>query len=91
MKVGDLVKFRVDGNGRDMVGFVMRIDTQYYGSSTAYKISRVERGKCIRSNMVDFIGETADGIRDRVLVHWNNDAGWEYCESTDLKVISEAS
>jgi len=91
VKVGDLVKFQVGGNGRDMVGFVMRIDEQHYGSNTAYKISRVERGKCIRSDMVDFIGETADGIRDRVLVLWSNEVGYEYCESTEIEVISEAS
>ena len=91
MKVGDLVKFKVGGNGRGMVGFVMRVDAQHYGSNTAYKVSSVERGKCIRSNMVDFIGETADGIRDRVLVLWNNDAGWEYCESTEIEVISEGT
>jgi len=40
--------------------------------------------------MVDFIGETADGIRDRVLVLWNDEGGWEYCESTDLEVVSES-
>ena len=65
MKVGDLVKFRVGGNGREMIGFVMRIDKQHYGSNTAYKGSQVERGKAIRSDMDDFIGYTADGIRDR--------------------------
>ena len=90
MKVGDLVRFKVRGLGRDMLGFVMRIDEQYFGSNTAYKISKVERGHCIRSNMVDIIAETADGIRDRVLVLWNDDTGWEYCESTEIEVISES-
>ena len=90
MKVGDLVRFKVRGNGRDMVGFVMRIDEQHYGSNTAYKISRVERGKVARPNMVDFIGVTADGIRDRVLVLWSNEVGYEYCESTDIEVLSES-
>ena len=88
IKVGDLVKFRVGGNGREMIGFVMRIDEQHYGSNTAYKISQVERGKTIRSDMVDFIGYTADGIRDRVLVLWST-IGWEYCESPELEVVSE--
>ena len=88
MKVGDLVKFRVGGNGREMIGFVMRIDKQHYGSNTAYKVSQVERGKAIRSDMVDFIGYTADGIRDRVLVLWST-IGWEYCESPELEVVSE--
>ena len=89
MKVGDLVRFKVRGLGRDMVGFIMRIDEQYYGSNTAYKISKVERGQCIRPNMVDFIGVTADGIRDRVLVLWSNEVGYEYCDNTDIEVISE--
>ena len=86
MKVGDLVKMK---RGYSEPGFVLRIDEQHYGSSTAYKVSKVERGKCIRSNMVDFIGVTADGIRDRVLVLWP-DAGYSYEESTKLEVISES-
>ena len=86
MKVGDLVKMK---RGHSEPGFVLRIDEQHYGSSTAYKVSKVERGKCIRSNMVDFIGVTADGIRDRVLVLWP-DAGYSYEESTKLEVISES-
>ena len=90
MKQGDLVRFKVRGSGRDMVGFVMRVDEQHYGASTAYKISKVDRGKCVRSNMVDIIAETADGIRDRILVLWSNEVGYEYCESTDIEVISEA-
>ena len=90
MNVGDLVRFKVRGHGRDMVGFIMRIDEQHFGANTAYKISKVDRGKCIRSNMVDMIGCTADGIRDRILVLWSNEVGYEYCESTDIEVISEA-
>jgi len=86
MKVGDLVKMKV---GYSIPGFVMRIDKDHYGSNTAYKISKVERGHCIRPNMVDFIGITADGIRDRVLVFWP-DEGYSYEESNKLKVISEA-
>ena len=89
MKVGDLVKLKIDTGP---LGFVLRIDKQHYGASTAYKISHVERGKAIRSNMVDIIATTADGIRDRVLVLWNaTDAmgGYEYCESTELEVVSE--
>ena len=93
MKVGDLVMVRcarkMFGDDNRM-GFVMRVDAQHYASNTAYKISHVERGHCIRSNMVDFIGETADGIRDRVLVLSNDEGGWEYCESTDLEVVSES-
>ena len=89
MKVGDLVRLSSSKDERlqDLLGFVMRVDLQHYGSNTAYKISKVERGKCIRSSDVDFIGTTADGIRDRVLVLWNED-GFEYCESTELEVVS---
>ncbi len=86
MQVGDLVKLKCDSAP---YGFVMRIDAQYFGANTAYKISRVERGKCLRPGMVDMIGRTSDGIRDRVLVLWCGDAGWEYCESTELEVVSE--
>ena len=100
MKVGDLVKLKPDAprrspklprrtNDYDMVGFVMRIDEQHYGSNTAYKISHPRRGQALRPDMVDIIAETADGIRDRVLVLWNDETGYEYCESTELKVISE--
>jgi len=89
MKPGDLVRLSSSKDKRlqDLVGFVMRVDSEYYGANTAYKISKVERGKCVRSNMVDIIAETADGIRDRVLVLWNED-GYEYCESTELEVVS---
>ena len=85
MKVGDLVTMRI---GYSEPGFIVRVDEQFYGSNTAYKISSVERGKCIRPNMVDTIAPTRDGIRDRVLVLWP-DVGYEYVESTKLEVISE--
>jgi hypothetical protein len=92
VKIGDLVKMKRGCGAHHMTydepGFVMRIDKQYYGASTAYKVSKVERGKCIRSNMVDFIGVTADGIRDRVMVLWPG-AGYTYEESTKLDVVSE--
>jgi len=87
MKVGDLVKMKRGPFMRAMPGIVVRIDEQHYGSSTAYKVSKVERGKCIRSNMVDFIGVTADGIRDRVLILWS-DKGFTYEESNRLEVIN---
>ena len=93
MKVGDLVKYKnIPPSGRPRprsgMGMVFRIDKQYYGSNTAYKISQVQRGKVARPNMVDFIGVTADGIRDRVLVLWNG-TDWEYSESDALEVLSE--
>jgi hypothetical protein len=86
MNIGDLVRMKV---GYSEPGFIIKIDKQHYGSNTAYKISHVERGKAIRGNMVDFIGVTADGIRDRVLVLWP-DQGYTYEESNKLEVISES-
>ena len=86
MNIGDLVKMR---SGYSIPGIVVRIDRQHYGSNTAYKISKVERGHCIRPNMVDFIGVTAEGIRDRVLVLWP-DEGYSYEESSKLEVVSES-
>jgi hypothetical protein len=83
MKIGDIVKHESGA-----VGQIFRIDKQHYGSNTAYKISKVDRGKAIRSNMVDFIGVTADGIQDRVLVLWEC-SEWEYVKSNEIEVFSE--
>jgi heat shock protein HspQ len=83
MKIGDIVKHE-----SGMVGQVFRIDKQYYGSNTAYKISQVRRGKVVRPSMVDFIGVTADGIQDRVLVLWEC-SEWEYVKSNEIEVFSE--
>ena len=86
MKVGDLVRMR---RGYAALGFVVRIDRGHYGARQAFKVSKVERGKCIRPNMVDIIAPTRDGIRDRVLVLWP-DEGYTYEESQVLEVISES-
>ena len=87
MKVGDLVKMKL---GYSMPGFIIKIEKDYYGASQALKIYKpVERGHAIRPDMVDGIGPTRDGIRDRVLVLWP-DEGYSYEESTALKVISES-
>jgi hypothetical protein len=86
MKVGDLVRMR---RGYSTVGFVMKIDHEHFGARQAFKISKVERGKCIRPNMVDIIAPTRDGIRDRILVLWP-DAGYSYEESQVLEVLSES-
>jgi hypothetical protein len=85
MKVGDLVKMR---QGYSTFGFIIKIDREHYGSRQAFKISKVERGKCIRPDMVDIIAPTRDGIRDRILVLWP-DEGYSYEESTKLEVVSE--
>ena len=86
MKVGDLVKMR---SGYSVPGIVVRIDKDHYGARQAFKISKVERGKCIRPEMVDFVGRTADGIRDRALVVWP-DEGYSYEDPKDIEVISES-
>ena len=83
MKIGNLVRHE-----SGVIGQVFRIDKQFYGSNTAYKVSKVERGKCIRSNMVDFIGVTTDGIQDRVLVLWEC-SDWEYVKSGEVEVLDE--
>jgi len=86
MKVGDLVKLK---HGSAPFGFVLKIDKDYYGARQAFKVSNVERGKCIRSNMVDIIAPTRDGIQDRVLVEWVQH-GCEYIGSHQLEVVSES-
>ncbi len=86
MKVGDLI--REIRTGR--TGFVERIDVDYYGAGQAFKLyQEVGRGKCIRGDLVDGIGLTKDGKRDRILVCWT-DSDPEYLESSEVEVISES-
>ena len=86
MKVGDLVRMK---RGYSAPGLVTRIDSDHYGSRQAFKRYDWERGKCINTLQADGIGPTKDGIRDRVLVFWN-DEGFSYEESIALEVISES-
>ena len=91
MKVGSLVTLNnlPSRTQSHNVGLVVAVDKDYYGARQAFKIyAHVERGKAIRPNMVDGIGPTKDGIRDRVLVRWP-DSGWAYQDSLELNVISE--
>ena len=86
MKVGDLVKLKHDSAP---FGFVIKIDKDYYGARQVFKrYAKVERGKCIRGNMVDGYGPMKDGIQDRALVDWVI-AGCEYVKSKQLEVVSE--
>ena len=55
MKVGDLVKMK---QGYSAPGFVIKIEKDYHGARQAFKVSKVERGKCIRPDMVDTIAPT---------------------------------
>jgi len=83
MKVGDLVYEATTGR----YGIVEKIDKDYYGAGQAFKIyQEVGRGKCIRSDLVDGIGPTKEGKRDRVLVCWT-DGPPEYVESHELQVV----
>ena len=84
MKVGDLVYEAESAR----YGIVERIDMSYYGSRQAYKIINPERGKVIRSNMVDYVPRpTEKGIYDRVMVCWA-DGSVEYLSSLELEVVS---
>tara|TARA_R100000008_G_scaffold86819_1_gene81843 strand:- start:1415 stop:1738 length:324 start_codon:yes stop_codon:yes gene_type:complete len=85
VKVGDLVCEKRTGR----YGIVEKIDIDYYGATQAFKIyQEIGRGKVVRGDLVDGMGPTKDGKRDRVLVCWS-DSHPEYLESTELKVISE--
>ena len=103
MKVGDLVEKKVissDFNTGALyraaleesescgLGFIIKIDSDFYGARQAFKIYNAERGHCLHPKMVNGIGPTRDGIRDRVLVLWP-DGRWEYIDSKNLEVISE--
>ena len=86
MKVGDLVCETKTGR----YGIVERVDREYFGARQAFKITRYERGKCIRPNMVDYIPiPTENGISDRVLVLWPDHGEHEYIDSHTLEVISD--
>lgn len=89
MKVGDLVGLRPEiHKGEFMLGFIIKVDSDFYGARQAFKIYNAERGQGLHSKMVNGIGPTRDGIRDRVLVLWP-DGRWEYEDSKNLEVISE--
>ena len=68
MRVGDLVI----QNDTGRMGFVERVDFDYYGAKSAFKFVPTlhPRGECVDTQRPDFIGKTKRGINDRVLVHW---------------------
>ena len=97
MKAGDLVRKHIGidtrhepwkSHGLMPSGLVMRIDKDYYGSGSAYKVYNSLRGQTLHSRSANGIGPTVKGIRDRVLVLWVNN--WTYEESIDLQVVSES-
>ena len=91
MQIGDLVKY-VSPHDTERrtheTGIVVRIDAQYYGSTTAYQKNpkSIERPRRI-SNVPDMIAETAGGIQNRVLVYWSGDIGYLYQKSGELELI----
>ena len=88
MKVGDLVKASDEAGGPR--GIVIRIDKDYHGAHQSFKISDAERGNCLLPSMVDMIGPTKRGIRDRVLILWlGGPLTRSYEESDMVEVISE--
>ncbi len=93
MEVGDLVKRKQEDRAGGPHGYVLCIDRDYHGARQAFKIfNSVKRGHVIHPSMVDGIGPTKRGIRDRVLVMWLGDRmEREYVESDMLAVISEIS
>ena len=93
MKVGYLLRARPEffrDSTQGMIGIIERIDHDYYGATQAFKrYAEVERGKCIRSDMVDGIGPTKEGIQHRVLVLWTSRSNFAtYEKSNTLEVIT---
>ena len=69
-KIGQLVRHRW---ARD-IGFIVRVDADYYGSTQAFKDYNPQRGHVVGGNRAIIrIGPTKDGIRDRLLVYWLTD------------------
>tara|TARA_B100000131_G_scaffold268773_1_gene267820 strand:+ start:139 stop:408 length:270 start_codon:yes stop_codon:yes gene_type:complete len=88
MKVGDLI--REISSGR--IGFVEKVDQNYYGARTAFKFDPDlhGRGECVNTRIPDFIGKTKKGINDRVMVQWTDKNELQYFFGNELEVINES-
>lgn len=86
MRVGDLVMATETGR----IGFVERIDPDYYGARAALKFdpSAHPRGECVNTCWPDFIAKTSRGVNDRVLVSWTEGEPLSYFFGDEVKVIS---
>ncbi len=93
-EVGDLVRC----NLTEDIGVVQKVDKEYYGARQAFKVYGAKRGQAIHGGMVNGIGATEDGIRDRLLVQWTTDYTKRrgpdcemkhYVESRDVKNVKE--
>jgi len=89
-EIGDLVRCCWS----DDIGIVERVDKDYYGARQAFKVYGAVRGQAMKPSMVNGIGPTEDGIRDRLLVRWTTDYNERrvldgemvhYVESRDVK------
>lgn len=68
-QVGDLVRHH---KSKD-IGVVRKVDKDYHGARQAFKVYGAKRGQAIHGGMVNGMGATEDGIRDRLLVLWTTD------------------
>ena len=86
MKVGDLAVQNETGR----IGFVERIDKDFYGSTQAFKRDAYKdtRGECINSNKPDFIAPTKRGKLDRILILWTDENEMQYFFSDEVSVIN---
>lgn len=83
MKVGDLVM----QNNTGRIGFVERIDKDFYGASQAFKrdTNKDVRGECVDSRKPDFIAPTERGKMDRILVLWTDENEMQYFFSDEVQ------
>ena len=93
--VGDLVVY-VGQPGLEFsphigrTGIVLRVDKDHFGARQAFKSRPVPRGQAVYdSRRPDFLAQTKDGIRDRLLVLWNGSIGFDYIDSKEVEVASE--
>ena len=87
MKVGDLVMQNETGR----IGFIEKIDKDYYGSTQAFMRdpNKHTRGECVDSRKPDFIAPTKRGKLDRILVMWTDENEMQYFFSDEMTGIEE--
>lgn len=85
MKVGDLIM----QNDTGRIGFVERIDKDFYGATQAFKrdSKKDTRGECIDARKPDFIAPTKKGKMDRILVLWPDAGDVQYLFSDEVKEV----
>ena len=79
---GQLVRHKVS---RD-IGLVVKVERDYYGARQAFKIyGDIPKESAIRPDMVNGIGPTKDGIRDKVMVKWYTNNNELHREQIDIR------